>query len=106
MGKLVGSAAVLLLCLSCGGSTPPAETVEEPKAETPETPAPTEEAPAPEEGSGDDGGAGEAPSEGPKSEGGGSEKKSCAELDKNTCKITTGCGWNDVKKCVEEGASE
>jgi hypothetical protein len=29
-------------------------------------------------------------------------KKACPELDETTCKITVGCAWNTVEKCIEE----
>ncbi len=29
-------------------------------------------------------------------------KKECPELDEGTCKITVGCAWNTVRKCIEE----
>jgi hypothetical protein len=100
------SVVAAVLCLHCGGSAQSAAPVEEPETETPATPA--EETPA--EGAA----SGEEPSTPEKSEEGSSaggtaapsEKKACKELDKSTCKITQGCGWNDVHKCVEEGAQE
>lgn len=107
MGKHAWAAVVTLLCLQCGGSTPPAETVEETQPEPAAEPPPAEEAPAGEGEGAETAEPTEPPAEETPPEGSaGGEKKSCAELDKNTCKITTGCAWNDVKKCVEEGASE
>jgi hypothetical protein len=46
----------------------------------------------------------EAPA--PDKAGGGEAKKSCTELDKSTCKVTMGCVWNDVKKCIEQMADD
>jgi hypothetical protein len=64
-------------------------------AEETEAPSPEGDAGADEEGS-------SAPND-PKS---ASPKKACPELTKKDCMITLGCVWNDLKKCVEEGASE
>lgn len=29
-------------------------------------------------------------------------KKTCADLDESTCKVTVGCAWDSIKDCVEE----
>ena len=90
---------LVLLCIHCGGSSQtappteeppppaaapaPAETTEAPAAETPSAaPTATAEAPA----------ASAAP-----------VPKPCPELPKGTCKVTKGCAWNDLLKCVKEG---
>jgi hypothetical protein len=103
MGKHKWSVAVIALCLQCGGSTPPAAPVEAPEEPSTEAPSPTEPETGEPEATPSD-----TPAEAPAESDGGTSaaKKKCEELDKTTCKITTGCGWNDVKKCVEEGASE
>jgi hypothetical protein len=94
-----------LFCLSCGGSsqnTPPQEpssesepesTSEAPAPEKKETAEPTEKAAEPNEGPAP-GKAGEA------------EQKPCPSLDQSTCKVTMGCVWNDVKKCVQETSAD
>lgn len=111
MWKHTWLAAVLGLCLHCGGGaqSTPAETPEpappsEPAAVEPAEPAEEPPAEAPAEPS--EGEAGEGSGEQSSGESSGSGKKSCAELDQSTCKITIGCAWNDVKKCVEEGVPE
>jgi hypothetical protein len=92
---------VIALCLQCGGSTTPAE---EPTSPTESTEAPAaapageetpSESPASEEKSGDKADEKAAPA-----------KKGCADLKKSDCKVTVGCAWNDLKKCVEEGPAE
>jgi hypothetical protein len=93
------SVVAALLSFHCGGSTQSADPVEEPKAEetpaAPEESAPAESAASAEESSASADGGTQA-----------SGKKPCKEHDKSTCKITTGCAWNDIHKCVEEGAPE
>lgn len=91
----------MALCVQCGGSTPP--PVEEPAAKTTEEAAPpTEEAPSETAESGE-ASSDTAPASDNGSEGKGGAKKKCEELDKSTCKVTIGCGWNELKKCVEGG---
>jgi hypothetical protein len=101
MWKHRWSVCVIALCLQCGGSATPAEEPTSP-TESPEAPsaAPAgeekpSEAPASEEKSGDKAEEKAAPA-----------KKGCAGLPKNDCKVTVGCAWNDLKKCVEEGPAE
>lgn len=99
MANRIGYPVALLVCVACAGSKP---AVEEP-APPPDTEnAPTAESPA-----------GEAPTEPdestPASESApepAETKKKCEELDKSTCKVTVGCGWNDLKKCVSDSTSE
>lgn len=31
-----------------------------------------------------------------------SEKKSCANLKKDVCKVTLGCAWSTTKKCIDQ----
>jgi hypothetical protein len=94
-------ASLLAFCLHCGGQTQAAPPIEEaplPAAEEPaaaapapeETSAPATEAPPPAETT--------APAASAKP-----PKRPCSELDKTTCKITQGCLWNELKKCVDEG---
>src|SRR5262245_12357159 len=90
--------ALVVLCLHCGGSPPPPSTEAPPPSEATaapaEAPSPPADTAAPAEAA--TGSAPAAPADTPK-------KKTCAELDKTNCKITTGCAWNELKKCVEEG---
>ena len=101
MWKHRWSVCVIALCLQCGGSTTPAE---EPSSPTESTEAPaaaptgegtSTDAPASEEKSGDKADEKATPA-----------KKGCNDLPKNDCKVTVGCAWNDLKKCVEEGPAE
>src|SRR5688572_10166774 len=101
MAKQIWFVPVLGVCLACGGSTPPAEEAATPSTGTEEAAPESEETPS------------EAPAESndppTESDGGSSDtgaKKKCVELDKSTCKVTIGCGWNDVKKCVDTTVSE
>jgi hypothetical protein len=98
MAHRIEWAFALFLCAACAGSKPAAEepatpevesppaaepSSDEPPAEPEETPPAAETAPEPTE-----------------------TKKKCEELDKSTCKVTVGCGWNDVKNCVSTAVSE
>src|SRR5258708_6087820 len=96
------SLGLVLFGLHCSGQTtaaPPAGEVTSPPAASaapveatstaPAEPAPTE-APAEKE-----------PVASPGKT--GSSKPECAKLPKTTCKVTSGCAWNDLKKCVSEG---
>jgi hypothetical protein len=103
MSKHRWTLAAVILCIQCGGATPPAEEAPgEPSEALEETPAaPPEEEAA---GSEDESGASDTAAEDTGKS--GSSKKSCAELPKQDCQVTQGCAWNDLKKCVEEGAAE
>ena len=96
--------STIVLCLQCGGQKEASPPAEEPTPAVEEPTPPTEEAatPTPEE----------TPAEEPKTEEPAGEPKGgepkgdgdpvCAKLDKTKCKITKGCAWNDIKKCVED----
>lgn len=75
------------------------EDVEDEEDDTPEPPAPLEDEPdAPDEDTGIEN------SEPPPEEAAEPppSKPACADLKKGKCKITSGCAWNEIKKCVEE----
>lgn len=99
MANRIGYAVASILCVACASSKPAVEepvtpaTESEPTAEpsSDEAPAePAESTPEPES----------APEPAEK------KKKKCEELDMSTCKVTMGCGWNDVKKCVSTTVPE
>jgi len=109
MWKHRWSVCVIALCLQCGGSTTPAEeptsSTESPEAPAaaPEGEATPSEAPASEEKSGDKA---DEKSGDKADEKAAPAKKGCNALPKSDCKVTVGCAWNDLKKCVEEGPAE
>jgi hypothetical protein len=103
MAKPIWIVLVLALCWGCGGSTPPAEEPTSPSTSTEEENAPANEETPPEPA------ADETKDPAPASDDASNDtgaKKKCEELDKSTCKVTMGCGWNDVKKCVDTTLSE
>jgi hypothetical protein len=101
MANRIGSAVAFLFCVACAGSKPAVEEPVAPVSESPPTPEPApEDAPAePAE-----------PPPAPEPESAPAEpvetKKKCEELDMSTCKITIGCGWNEVKKCISTTVPE
>jgi len=108
MWKHRWSVCAIALCLQCGGSTTPAEEPSGPTEST-ETPSTPEGSESPSESKASDESAGDKSEEkaGDKSEEKGAPaKKGCADLKKSDCKVTVGCAWNDLKKCVEEGPAE
>jgi hypothetical protein len=103
MWKRTWSLVAIAFCVHCGGaaqSGTPAETAGEGEIEQ-EGAEPDEAATS-----------GESTGTDASSETGGDEpepveeKKKCAELDKSTCKVTLGCAWNEVQKCIEHGGGE
>jgi hypothetical protein len=106
--------AALALCLQCGGSTQSAAPVEDPSPKATEaepkeeTAAPAEESASSEgsESTSETSGATEAKSEGSSGSSSSTPKKKCADLEKKDCEVRTGCAWNTIKKCVEDGGGE
>ncbi len=95
-----------LLCIGCGGASQSAPPKEPSSETTPEST--TEAAPSKKSEAGDAAGESKGssePNQAPTSDKAGG-KKSCSGLDKSTCKVTMGCVWNDVKKCVEQAADD
>lgn len=103
MAKQSWAVALVGLCFGCGassGNAPPAQQPDDEAKLTPASePAATEETAA----VADDTETASTPSEptadDEKDE---SPKRACDVLDKATCKVTVGCAWNDVRKCVKE----
>ncbi len=92
--------AVALLCLHCGGPEPakvpePSPAPEEVEAPAPDAPDPLPEPePAPEPDPEPEAAPEPKPVEKPK-------KVVCAELKQGRCKVTEGCAWNTVGKCID-----
>lgn len=109
--------AVIAFCFQCGGQTKSAAPVDEPGAAseasttsteeaplpTTEDASPTEEAPSASPDSDPSGAASSQPSDKPTQK---ADKTSCAGLAKTKCKITKGCAWNDLGKCLEDEGGE
>lgn len=92
--------ALLCLCFHCGGQTKTAPTTEE----APPVPSSVPEADSqPSEGSEATATGAAADPVAPPASATGSSKPTCDKLAKTTCQITTGCAWNDLKKCVADG---
>lgn len=89
---------MLFCCAACAGPKPAVEEPATPEVESPPAAEPSSEEPAaePDEST-------PAPESAPEPT---ETKKKCEELDKSTCKVTVGCGWNDLKKCVSTNVSE
>lgn len=102
MAKQLGAVALFGLCFSCGGTSGNALPAQAPDDEPKMSPA---SAPVAEETSSvaDTTEAESTPSEpAAKEEEDDTPKRACDVLDKSTCKVTVGCAWNDVRKCVKE----
>jgi hypothetical protein len=85
MANGIGYAVASLLCVACAGSKPAVEEPVTPATESEPTTEPSSD---------------EAPAEPAEA------KKKCEELDMSTCKVTIGCGWNELKKCVSTTVPE
>jgi hypothetical protein len=106
MWKQTWSLAAIAFCVHCGGATQSATPAESAGDESIEQ-EPTSEAATsdePESTGGDTGDEGSSATGGDTPE--PVAKKKCAELDKSTCKVTLGCAWNEVQKCIEHGGGE
>jgi hypothetical protein len=101
MWKHFWSLTAIVFSVHCGGATQsaaPPETADGDEHQQ-EPVSPTEDETYEESGSETGSEAGSAQPE-------PAAKKQCAELDKSTCKVTVGCAWNEVQKCIEHASAE